>query len=133
MTAFLARYGKPLFSVLMAVLVTAKSAYGDHHVDPAEGVAIALSFANAGMVWLVPLFPGYRWLKSGVGVGIAALTALSSVILSGLTQDELFLVIAAVLQAAGIAVAPAVSDNGTAVGVRGAAGVGYGPGDRPLR
>lgn len=118
MNGFMVRYGKPLFSVFVAVLITVKSVYGDQHIDPAEGVVIALSFTNAGMVWLVPLFPGYRWLKTAVGVTIAALTALSSVILSGLTLDEAFLVVASALQALGVAVAPAVSSNGVAVGVR---------------
>lgn len=118
MTGFVTKYGKPLFAVVIAVIITAKAVYVDRHIDPAEGVAIALSFASAGMVYLVPLFPGYRWLKTAVGVVIAALTALSSVILAGLTPDEVFLVVAAGLQALGITIAPAVSDNGTSVGVR---------------
>jgi hypothetical protein len=117
------RYGKPLAATVLAAIITFKSVYGDNHVDPAEGVAIALSFANAGMVYLVPLFPGYRWLKTAVGVLIAALTALATVILSGLTTEEVILVVLAAAQAAGITVAPAVSTNGTAVGVRTA----YGP------
>lgn len=118
LTDKLTRYGKPLFAVLVAVIITVKAVYGDRRIDPAEGVAIALTLANAGMVYLVPLFPGYRWLKTAVGVAIAALSALSTVILAGLTPDEVFLVVSAGLQALGITVAPAVSDNGTSVGVK---------------
>lgn len=118
LTDKLTRYGKPLFAVFVAVIITVKAVYGDRHIDPAEGVAIALSFANAALVYLVPLFPGYRWLKTAVGVVIAALTALSSVILAGLTPDEMFLVLSAALQALGITLAPAVSANGTSVGVK---------------
>jgi len=108
------KYGKPILAVIIAGVITLKSVLGDQHVDPAEAVAIALSVANAGMVYLVPLFPGYRWLKTAVGVVIAALTALASVILAGLTTEEIILVILAAAQALGITVAPAVSDNGTA-------------------
>lgn len=117
MLNFYRRYGKPIAAVLIAAVITFKSLYGDQHIDPAEGVAIALSAANGVMVYLVPLFPGYRWLKSAVGVLIAALTALATVILSGLTTDEVILVVMAGVQALGITAAPAVSDNGTSVGV----------------
>lgn len=110
----LKKYGKSIAAVVVAVIITLRSVLTDSHVDPAEGVAIALSLANAVLVYLVPLFPGYRWLKSAVGVVIAALTALSTVILSGLTTDELLLVVLAAFQAAGVVAAPAVSDNGTA-------------------
>lgn len=134
MARFLQRYGKPLFATLIAALITFRTLYGDNHIDPAEGVAILLSFANGAVVYLVPLFPGYRWLKSAVGVIIAMLTALSVVILGGLTADEVALVVMAAAQALGIVAMPAVSDTGVGVGPGTFSGSGgYGLGDRPMR
>lgn len=113
MNGFIQKYGKALASTAVALVIAGWQAWsGDQHVDAREGVIIALAFGNAAMVYVIPLVPEYPWLKTAVGAGIAGLTALSAVILGGLTYDELAVVGFAVLQALGIKFAPAVSDNG---------------------
>lgn len=105
------RFGKPLASVVVAALVAAKVALSGG-ITADEAVIIALALANAVLVYIVPLVPEYRWAKSLVGVFIAVLTALTTLILGGLDGQEVILLILAAAQAAGVVVAPAVSDNG---------------------
>jgi hypothetical protein len=109
----LQKYGKPLTSVFFAALVVAYAKLsGDQHIDPAEWVAIAIAFTNAVGVYLVPLVPQYRWSKTGVGVLLAVLQVLATLILGGLDSNEWILLLLTAGQALGVIVAPAVSDNG---------------------
>lgn len=110
----LGKYGKPLISVLVACAIAAwQGLSGDRHIDIREGAIIAMAFGNAGIVYLVPLMPDKPWLKSAAGAIVAGATALSAVALGGLNYDELTVVGLAVLQALGIKLAPAESNNGT--------------------
>lgn len=112
----LQKYGKFIVSFLFAVGIAVwQGASGDRHLDAREWTVVMLAFGNAATVYIVPLVPQYPWAKTAAGAIIAAATALSAVILGGLTYDELTIVGLAVLQALGIKLAPAESDNGTAV------------------
>lgn len=110
---FFKKYGKAIVSVLVACGIASwQGMSGDHHIDGREGVVVLLAFLNAGMVFIIPLVPEYPWAKTAVGVGIAGATALSAVMLGGLSYDELTVVGMAIVQALGIKFAPAVSNNG---------------------
>lgn len=107
------KYGKALASLLGAVLVALYAALGgDNHIDPEEWVQIGIAAATAAGVYLVPIAPQYRWGKTAVAVVLAVLQALATTVLGGLDSGEWIVLVLAGLTAAGVAVAPAVSDNG---------------------
>ena len=109
----LRKYGKALAAVVGAALMVAYGALsGDQHVDPEEGVQIAVSVATAAGVYLVPLAPQYRWGKTAVAVVLGGLQVLATVILGGVDSAEWIAIVLAALTAAGVGIAPAVSDNG---------------------
>jgi len=109
------KYGKSLVAVLAAALTVAYGALsGDQHIDPEEGVQIAIAAATAVGVFLVPLVPQYRWAKTGVAAVLAVLQVLTTVILGGLDSNEWIAVVLAALTVLGVGVAPAVSGNGVA-------------------
>lgn len=111
-------YGKFIVSFLYAVAVVAVPFFsGDHHVDPSEGVAIAIAICTAALTYLVPLVPGARWTKTAVGAVLAGLQVATTVIVGGVDSNDWLLIAFAVLSALGITLAPALSPpTGTAVG-----------------
>jgi peptidoglycan/LPS O-acetylase OafA/YrhL len=107
------KYGKALAAVAGAALVVMYGALnGDRHIDPDEGVQIAIAAATAVGVYLVPLAPEYTWAKTAVAVVLGVLQVLTTVILGGLDPNEWIALVLAALTAAGVSFAPAVSDNG---------------------
>jgi hypothetical protein len=109
------KYGKPLIAFLLAVGYTIYQKYsGDKHIDGVELALIITGFANALVVYVVPLVPEYRWAKTGASAVAALGTGLLAVALNGYTNDELITVLLGVAQFLGVAIAPAVSDNGVA-------------------
>ncbi len=115
MEPFFHRYGKAIAATVFAALTALYAvSSGDDRVDPDEWVAIAIATVSAVGVYLVPLAPRYRWAKTAVAALLAGLQVLATVILGGLDADEWLLVLIAVGQALGVAVAPATSDNGVA-------------------
>ncbi|TBL44229.1 hypothetical protein EYA84_01955 [Verrucosispora sp. SN26_14.1] len=107
------KYGKALAAVLGAVLVALYAALGgDNHIGSTEIVQVGIAAATAIGVYLVPLAPQYRWGKTAVAVILAVLQALATSVLGGLDAGEWIVLVLAGLTAAGVAVAPAVSDNG---------------------
>lgn len=106
----LTTYGKAIAAFLVAVaLVAVPLASGDHHIDPSEGVVIAIAVCNNGLVWLVPLAPGARWTKTAIGAALAGLEVATVVIVGGIDANEALMILVAVAGALGISVAPAVS------------------------
>ncbi len=62
------KYGKAILAFLYAVAFIAIPLYtGDHHVDPGEGVTIAIAVVTSAGVWLIPLAPSARWTKTAAG------------------------------------------------------------------
>lgn len=107
------QYGKAVAAVLGAILVAAYAALGgDSRIDAEETVQISIAAATAVGVYLVPLAPQYRWVKTAVAVVLAVLQALATAVLGGLDAGEWIVLMLAGLTAAGVAVAPAVSGNG---------------------
>ena len=111
-------HGKAVIAFLYAVAVAAlPQITGDRHVDAAEGVAIAIAIATAAATWLVPLAPSAPWVKTAVAALLAALQVTATAILDGaLDSNDILLIAATALGALGIAVAPAASKTGVAVG-----------------
>lgn len=109
------KYGQAIMSVVFS-LGTAAYVYlngGDRRVDTEEGVQLGIVVAQALLVYVVPLASHARWAKTAVELILAALLALASVIIDGfeLSTDGIVILLA-VLSAAGVVAAPAVSDNG---------------------
>jgi hypothetical protein len=111
-------HGKAIVAFLYAVAVAAlPQLTGDRQVDPAEGVAIAIAVATAAATYLVPLAPSLPAIKTLVAALLAALQVTATVILDGaLDSNDVLLIAATALGALGIAVAPAESRTGVAVG-----------------
>lgn len=103
-------YGKAIIAVITAAIVAAHQALGgDGHIDPTEWVSVAIAFATAVGVWLVPLAPQAKWSKTAVAVVLAVLQVLTTVILGGVQADEVLLLLITAAGALGIYIAPATT------------------------
>ena len=109
----LQQYGKSIVAFVYAVAVVAVPlASGDHHIDPSEGVAVAIAVCTAALTYLVPLVPGARWTKTAIGAVLAGLQVATTVIVGGVDANDWLLIAFAVASFLGIAVAPATSSVG---------------------
>jgi hypothetical protein len=108
----MARYGKALVSVIAAVALTLYTFLNDNHISAEEWVQVCIAFTVAINVYLVPLTPEWPWMKTAVAAVTSLLNALVIVIVGGLDQQEILTLVIAVLTPFGVAMAPAVSDNG---------------------
>lgn len=110
--------GKAIFAALYAIAVVAVPFFdgAGREPSPAEGVQIAIAVVTAIGVYITPLIPGARWTKTAVAVVLAALQVLVTVIVDGVSGNDVLMIAFAVAGALGIAVAPARSTNGTRVG-----------------
>jgi hypothetical protein len=113
------KYGKAIIAALYAVAVIAIPLWsGDHHIDPSEGIAIGIALCTALLTYLVPLVPSAPWTKTAIGVVLAALQVAATQIVGGIDSNDVLLIIAAVVGALGIGIAPAISPKtATASGV----------------
>jgi membrane protein CcdC involved in cytochrome C biogenesis len=122
--------GKAIMAFLYAVaFIVIPLVTGDRHVDPVEGVTIAIAVCTNAGVYLIPLFPGTRWTKTALGALLAGLQIAAVVILDhAIDANEALMIAAAVLGALGIAAAPAASKPSPAAVASGArpAAVGWG-------
>jgi hypothetical protein len=109
------KYGKAIAAVIGAILTAVYAAVsGDNRIEADEWISVAIAATIAIGVYLVPLDPRYRWGKTAVGVLLAVLQAATTLILGGLDSNEWILLVLAGLTAAGVVVAPAISNNGVA-------------------
>lgn len=121
------KYGKAWAAVLTAAVVAAYQALsGDQHIDPTEWVSIAIAGTTVVGVLVVPLSPAAKWAKTSVGVVLAVLQLLATVILGGIQADELLLLLITAAGAAGIWIAPAQTAVGDSVLGRVVVPVGWG-------
>lgn len=105
--------GKAWASVVGAALVALYAVLsGDNHIDSDEWVQVSIAVTTAVSVYVVPLAPQYRWAKTAVAVILGVLQILTTVIVGGLETNEWIVLALAALTAGGVAVSPAVSDNG---------------------
>lgn len=113
---FIAKYGKAIGGAAFAVYTVVVAKWtGDHHVDAAETTVIVSAVLGALLVYIVPMAPRWRWGKSAIGVGLAGLAALQTVIGGGVDLNEAYLVVGAIVAALGIPVLPAVSEGAAPV------------------
>lgn len=104
------KYGKSVLAFVYGVVtVVIPLRSGDHHIDPSEGIVIALAATNGLLVYIVPLTPRFKSIKSVVNALMAALTVASTVIIGGIDMNDWFLIGAAFLAAVGVKLAPAAS------------------------
>jgi hypothetical protein len=113
------KYGKAIIAVVYAAATVAIGAFtGDHHIDPSEGIAVAIALCTALLTYVVPLVPSAPWTKTAVGVVLGGLQVAATVIVGGIDFNDWLLILAAVASALGITLAPAISPKtGTAAGV----------------
>lgn len=112
-------YGKALIAAAYAVATVVIGAFtGDRHIDAAEAVAIAIAVCTALLTYVVPLVPSAPWTKTAVGAALAGLQVAATVIVGGIDSNDWLLILAAIVSALGITLAPAISPKtGTASGV----------------
>ena len=84
----LKKYGPALVAVAFALLTALAASLTDNRVDPTEWVQVGIQGATVAGVWLVPAFPAYPLVKTGVAIVLAVLNALLAVVVDGLTGAE---------------------------------------------
>lgn len=105
------KYGKSLVAALTAAVVVAYQALsGDQNIEAAEWVSIAIALVTALGVYVVPMSPYAKWAKTAVAVILAVLQVATTAILGGIGADELLLMFITAVGAAGVYVAPAISE-----------------------
>lgn len=106
------KYGKSIIAALTAAVIVAYQALGgDQHISSVEWVSISIAFVTAVGVYVVPMAPYAKWAKTAVAVVLSVLQIMVTAILGGLGTDELLLMLITAVGAAGIYVAPAVTEN----------------------
>ena len=109
------KYGKAIVAVIGAAATVGYGALsGDQRIEADEAVQIAIATATAVGVYLIPLAPQYPWAKTAVAVVLGVLQVLATLIIGGLDTNEWIALALATVTTLGVAVAPAVSDNGVA-------------------
>lgn len=107
------KYGKSIVAAIYAVAVGAIPMWtGDRHIDASEGILIAVAIGNALLVYIVPLKPEFKSVKSVVNAVMAALSVALAQIAGGLDINDTLMVAAALLSALGVTLAPAASTKG---------------------
>jgi hypothetical protein len=107
----LRKYGKALAAALVFVVTAVQAAVSDGHVTQQEDIQIAIAAATALNVYLVPAVPDWPWAKTVVGVILAVLNALTTLIVGGIQPADWTALILAALTAVGVTLAPAVSNT----------------------
>jgi len=121
--SFVREYGKSLGAAAFAIFTVVVGKWsGDHHIDPSEGIIIALAIANAITVYIVPLKQEFKAVKSVVNAIAAGLVVAQAQIAGGIDANDILLIVGAVVSALGVTLLPAASDDAHVGKVR----VGYG-------
>jgi hypothetical protein len=108
--SFWQTYGKSLVAAIFAVYTVVVPLWtGDHHIDPSEGIIIALAIGNNVLVYIVPLTARFGGVKSVVSAVMAALVVAQTQIAGGLDGNDILLIVGALLATLGVVVAPAFS------------------------
>lgn len=104
------KYGKAIVAGTFAVYSVFVGLWsGDHHIDPAEGIIIALAVGNALLVYIVPITKSFSGVKSVVNALMAGLVVAQTQIAGGIDANDIMLIIGAVVATLGVVVAPAFS------------------------
>jgi len=104
------KYGKAIIAFLYAVMAVITTVWsGDHHVEPSEGIILALAVGNAALVYLVPLTRRASGIKTLVNAIMAGLVVAQAQIAGGIDGNDWTLIIGAIVAGLGVAIAPAYS------------------------
>lgn len=104
------KYGKTIVSAAFAIYSVVVPLWsGDHHINPSEGIIIALAVLNAILVYVVPITKSFPGLKSVVNALMAALVVAQTQIAGGIDTNDVYLIVGAFLAALGVVLAPAFS------------------------
>lgn len=110
-------YGKAVVAFIWAVVTVAIPLFsGDHHFDTAESVIVVIAIGNNIIVFLVPVFPQFKSLKTIVTALLASAAVLQYLVSKGgfsdLDLNDWYQVIAAFGLSLGLWYAPAASTDG---------------------
>lgn len=92
--------------VVMTILTTVKEASSDSHIDAQEWVQVALQAIMAFNVWATANLPQYTKMKTYVAAVIAVVSLLYTVIIGGVSTQEIINLIITGLAALGVAATP---------------------------
>ncbi len=93
----LRKFGPAVVAIVFAVLTAASAALTDSHIEPGEGVQIAIQATTVAGVYLVPAIPSWPHAKTAIAAVLAVLNLLTTVIVGGITPPEVInLLVAAV-------------------------------------
>lgn len=92
-------------TIVMATLTTLQDALTDEKVDAQEWVLVALGVLMAFNVWATANLPQYTKMKGAVAAAIAAVGALHTFIIGGVSTAEIVNMAVLALSAAGVLVA----------------------------
>ncbi len=84
----LRKFAPAVVAIVFAVLTAASAALTDSHIDPTEGVQIAIQATTVAGVALTPAIPSWVHAKVWTAAILAVLNLLASVIIGGLTMPE---------------------------------------------
>jgi hypothetical protein len=108
------KYGKAIVGLLYALYTFSVPLWsGDHHIDSGEWVIIITATATDVGIFIVPVVPQFKAVKSVLGVVLAVTAVLQTVIVGGVDANELALVVGAAIGALGITWAPAANTLGS--------------------
>ena len=104
------KYGMTVTSAVGTLFYAIMGYLGDNRIDGVEWFAFAVLTANGLLVWLVPVFPKYGWIKNAIN-GVLASLALGYQLLAVDHWDssKILLVLWTFLVGAGVLASPAVS------------------------
>jgi hypothetical protein len=108
----LTKYGKTLAAIVTALLIAGASVTsGDGHVSGEEWFQVVTALGNALLVYLVPAVPQWPWMKTAVSAVLAGLAAASSLVLDGISTNDIINVILAIIGVALVAMSPAKTET----------------------
>lgn len=106
---FWQKYGMTVSSFVGTLMYGVIGYFEDGRIDGTEYIAFSVLSANSILIYVVPVFPGYSWIKNVIN-GVLAVLALGYQVLTGVdTGGEILLLVWTFGTAAGILLSPAVS------------------------
>jgi hypothetical protein len=103
------KYGMTVSSAVGTLMYGIIGFFEDGRIDGPEWVAFSVLSANSVLIYVVPVFPGYGWIKNVIN-GVLAVLALGYQALTGVdTGGEILLLVWTFGTAAGVLLSPAVS------------------------
>lgn len=101
------KYGKAIAAVVAAILaVVASATTGDGHISPEEWMQILLAGLTAASVYLVPAVPEWPWMKTAIAALIVAVETGASLIIDGLSVNDIVNIVIAILGVVFVGLAP---------------------------